>query len=111
MFYILRVMHTLMLNFSLRLQPAVGLPTKITCMQDNCNKSFSTPYNFHQHLCRHTNTFHFFVKCVEKDLLTKTTGKVTKPPTHGIIHFCVQNALNRSQLNPTLTVTSNCATI
>ena len=88
-----------MLNFSLCLQPAVGLPTKITC--ENCKKSFSTPYNFHQHLRRHTNTFYFFVKCVEKDLLTKTTGRVTKPPTHGLIHFCVQNAPNHSQLNPT----------
>ena len=71
MFYILLVMHTLMLNFSLCLQPAVGLPTKITCMQDNCNKSFSTPYNFHQHLCRHTNTFHFFCEVCGKGFVNK----------------------------------------
>ena len=64
-------MHTLMLNFSLCLQPAVGLPTKITCMQDNCNKSFSKPYNFHQHLCRHTNTFHFFCKVCGKGFVNK----------------------------------------
>ena len=64
-------MHTLMLNFSLCLQPAVGLPTKITCMQENCKKSFSTPYNFHQHLHRHTNTFHFFCEVCGKGFVNK----------------------------------------
>ena len=71
MFYILCVMHTLILNLSLCLQPAVDLPTKITCMQENCNKFFSTPYNFHQHLRRHMNTFHFFCEVCGKGFVNK----------------------------------------
>ena len=46
--------------FSIQLPALVGLVTKITCLRINCDKSFSTSFNLHQHLHCPNKYFKFF---------------------------------------------------